>query len=101
MKCDYGWIITKDYISEKCGDKSTVGVCGPREMSNEVLSRLKNGEGIKFRLYDDDGELYLEGLQIEGDSGEEGSFAPLDNFGEGWGGCTELKQYLDGKWQTV
>jgi hypothetical protein len=99
--CDYGWIITKDLISEECGDKPEVGVNGPRNISDATLKRLKAGEGVKFRLYDDDGNLYYEGLQIEGDEGDEGTFAPLDNFGAPNSGCTELKQFLKNEWVSI
>lgn len=101
MACDYGWIITEDHISKECGDKSEVGISGPRNISKAVLARLKKGEGVKFKLYDDDGILYYEGLQIEGDEGDEGTFAPLDNFGMPNSGCTELKQFLNGEWVSI
>jgi len=95
MACNYGWIITKDHF-----DGDSVGVKGPITISNDVLARLNKGEGTKFRLYDDDQYLYAEGLQIaNGD--EESEFAPLDDYGEPNWGCTELKQYKDGKWVTL
>lgn len=34
----------------------------------------------KFRLLDDDGEIYFYGL-----SDSDSSFAPVDSFGEAWG----------------
>lgn len=93
----YGWIITKDHISESIGGKSRSGKMGPYSISESVTQRLKKGEGTKFRLYDDDGILYAEGLQItKGD--EESEFAPLDDYGTPNWGCTELRQYIDGNW---
>jgi len=93
----YGWIITKDYLSKSIGEKSKSGTMGPSSISDEITQRLKKGEGTKFRLYDDDGILYAEGLQItNGD--EESEFAPLDDYGTPNWGCTELRQYIDGNW---
>jgi len=97
-KSSYGWVITKDFFFQQVeGTKSSVGIMGPSNVSKDIIKRLNNGEGIKFRLYDDDGALYVEGLQItNGD--EESEFAPLDDYGTPNLGCTELKQYIDGKW---
>lgn len=102
MACDYGWIITKDHYAEREGDQSSVGTMGPRGITEKIQEQLKKGEGIKFRLLDDDKNLIAEGLQIEGDSGEEGCFAPLDDFGMPNWGCTELQQYTEKNgWQTL
>ena len=56
----------------------------------------------KFRLLDDDGEVYFEGLITEAalNGPEEESFAPLDDFGRGYG-CTELQYREGGKWVTL
>ena len=97
---DYGWIITKEFDAVKSGEKSSVGTVGPSGITEDVQARLQKGEGTKFRLYDDDGELYAEGLQIS-DGGEDGEFAPLDDFGMPNWGCTEIKQLLNGEWKTV
>ena len=81
------WIITKDHISEP-DEKGDVGVAGPRNVTPDELTRLRNGEGQPFRMFDDDGELYYEGRFIEGvDSCE---FDPLDDFGLPNAGCTEI-----------
>jgi hypothetical protein len=91
---NHGWIITKDIIEDgKCN-----GTMGPSNIAPEISDRLKKGEGTKFRLFDDDGELYAEGLQIEGDSD---GFGPLDDFGMPNWGCTDLKQFINGKWETL
>ena len=59
-----------------------------------------HGEGHKFRMYDDDGELYYTGLFI-GDADSEDGFKPLDDFGEGNAGCTRIDYFEKGKWVTL
>lgn len=98
---DYGWLITRDFYAQRTGDQSSVGTIGPSSISKDVEERLKKGEGVKFRLYDGDDELYAEGLQIEGNSGADGSFAPLDDYGMPNWGCTDMKQLQNGKWETL
>lgn len=78
------WRITEDKISESCGWASKVGThsAGTKEPT------------IKFRLLDDDGKVYFVGMMSAY------SFAPLDNFGAGYG-CTELQYWEDGHWTTL
>jgi hypothetical protein len=104
------WIITKDKIADadaKEGTNSNAkGLTGPRTATEADIKRLQAGEGTRFRLLDDDGEIYYYGRQLEtsdcteeyenGMWGAESEFAPLDNFGRPNAGCTEL-QYPNGK----
>jgi len=54
---------------------------------------------LKFRLFDDDGELYFEGVMVPTDS--ERLFYPQDTIGASYG-CTETRVLNDkGKWETV
>jgi hypothetical protein len=48
-----------------------------------------------FRLYDDDGELYYEGLSVENDS-----FYPLDEERLN-SGVTEIHYLNNGKWEHL
>ena len=78
------WIITKDYISS-AGETTAVG----------TRSRdLKDGEEdkctIPFKLYDDDGELYYEGLMSPGAADSMKIFSPLHGWAMGYAGCTEI-----------
>jgi hypothetical protein len=57
----------------------------------------RHNETLKFRLLDDDGEIYFFGYMTPTQS--EALFAPLDEFGEAYG-CTEI-QILENGWQTV
>jgi len=67
------WLITRDYISE--GE------------SKGVSSRSYKGERKalqhKFRMKDDDGNVYYHGV-----SDDDSAFEPLDHFGMGMAGCT-------------
>ncbi|MCP4570567.1 MAG: hypothetical protein GY841_23530 [FCB group bacterium] len=71
------WIITKDIICD--GDDD--GVRGPTTPEGLDPKALP----YRFKMYDDDGELYYEGRA----SSE--SFDPLDDFGTPNTGCTEIK----------
>lgn len=99
MSSSYGWIITKDHIAESDDAISDVGTIGPSNISDEMMQALKNGEGKRFRLYDDDRELYYEGLYIGELSEAEGD--PLTDFGMPNAGCTYMEEYQDGKWEII
>lgn len=110
----YGWLITKDHLAECEGHTSTdgpignvahcdgtctkgdAGIHGPSDIEAGLLARLKAGEGDTFRLYDDDGELYYTGrLVVDGAyttyEDQEACFAPLDDWGMAWAGCTSVR----------
>lgn len=110
------WIITKDLIAEEEDRKAypeggrnayAVNLIGPRNASSRDIARLKAGEGIRFRLLDDDREVYYEGRRLEesdasvGYRGED-ELAPLDNFGTPNAGCV-IQQELnkEGKWEAI
>jgi hypothetical protein len=90
----YGWLITKDHLPDV--GRNATGVMGPRGILPKIAARLEQGEGIPFRMYDDDDELYFEGRLIGG-SGLE----PLDDYGTGDSGCTRIDLFANGKWSTV
>lgn len=64
----YGFIIDVDLIADPEYPPATncnaAGVVGPRDIDPAVCSSLEAGCGRRFRLYDDDGELYYEGRYI-------------------------------------
>ena len=83
----YGGIITVDFISSggRPGTNSNaIGMVGPRDCSFDISEILKKGK--KFRMYDDDGELYYEGYLLHGDG-----FEPLDDFGTPNAGAVDIK----------
>lgn len=100
MSSTYAWIVTHDHI-----DNTDVEVIGPRNVSDAMETTLKAGNGRAFRLYDDDGELNASGravcLRGEEDS-EEFLFGPLDDYGRGNYGCTEIRWTLPhGRWEAI
>jgi len=84
------WTITRDFI-EKPG---AVGTCSA-DFEDAKTSSLKH----RFRLLDGDGELYYEGRSDDCDSQQ--AFAPLDDFGVGFAGCTEIRYLEHGRWESV
>lgn len=95
----YAWIITQDNID----DGDSLNVIGPRNASFDAEFIKNNGD--KFRMLDDDGEIYYYGYfyaQPDHDAPDEG-FEPLMDFGMPNAGCTEI-QYKDketGEYRTL
>lgn len=50
----------------------------------------------RFRLYDDDGNLYYEGR-----SDDSSSFDPLDDYGMPNAGAVDIRYLENGKWETL
>lgn len=50
---------------------------------------------FKFRMFDDDGILYFEGL-----SSVSNTFVPLDDLGVSYG-CTEIHYLINGKFEQL
>lgn len=114
------WIITKDCLNEKnpsnfyesrVGTYMTTGnrlldaaiIAAPSEAIPGILEGCKNVCDHEFRLYDDDGELYYEGLCHRLDHAPEGSaFEPLD-WAMNEAGCTRMDYRKKGetKWKTL
>ena len=88
------WIITHDFLASEDEESNAVGVasCDYEESKRESLR-------YKFRLHDDDGELYYEGLADDPNS--EDAFGPLDDFGKGSAGCTDIYYLRNGKWESL
>lgn len=114
----YGWIITKDVICEG----EAVGTKGPRAITPDLEHRLDSGEGVRFRMTDDDGEMcYYGRLVFEDQSDEvvehrqfpecqvlvcsslpEEAFGPLWDFGEPNVGATSIEfADSDGRWGVL
>lgn len=90
----FGWIITEDVI-----DKQAVGKVGPRSATASREDILFNGQ--KFRMKDDDGNIYYYGKFLMNQSCS--GFEPLDNFGAPFSGCTSI-EYLEvnsGLWKSL
>lgn len=96
------FIITKDKI-----ETGAVGIIGPSSASTKDMERLRAGEGIPFRLLDDDREVYYYGRRLEESDADEmydaePELAPLDCFGGPNAGCTiQEEKNADGKWEAI
>ncbi|UVK63571.1 hypothetical protein SEA_JANEEMI_51 [Arthrobacter phage Janeemi] len=96
------FIITKDKI-----DSDAVGTIGPRSASDRDEARLRAGEGVAFRLLDDDREVYYYGRRLEESDADETydgepELAPLDCFGTpNAGAVIQEEKDADGKWTAI
>lgn len=114
----YAWIIDKDHGAEPGAAPGTYAgnaatVAGPHDAPANLLARLAAGEGTKFRLYDDDGELYYSGRLVLADPSQERlsrngyadlpeeAFGPLWDFGTPNAGAVEIKFNIGRKWLSL
>lgn len=105
------FIIDRDHFFEKWGAdpiyRSHAGITGPASASDRDVARLHAGEGIAFRLLDDDGELYFTGRRLEESDADvdyfgENELAPLDCFGMPDSGCTmQQERNAEGVWDSL
>jgi hypothetical protein len=84
------WTITNDLIN--AGKKVGTSSCNFNETQTAEIKH-------RFRLVDDDGAIYYEGLSDDCDS--PCAFAPLDDFGRGFAGCTEIHYLTNGVWRCL
>lgn len=84
------WIITHDILEN--GKNIDIRSCDYDESVKDKLIH-------RFRLLDGDSEVYYEGLSD--DCNFDNAFAPLDDFGEGNAGCTEIQYYRSGIWEAL
>lgn len=81
-KAKYAWKIHHNHLQgQPCN------IVGPQDHDEKLL----DGPGKRFRLFDDDGELYFSGTLY----GDYTGFEPLDDFGRDGYGCTEI--HINGK----
>lgn len=98
------WEITKDLLEGTDSPHSRVGYSEEHEripvmaavigMQSELLPNT--GERIPFRLKDDDGEVYYEGMLH--DDNECRNQLSAQKWGEDDAGCTMIEVKRDGKW---
>lgn len=102
----YVWIVTRDEQTESTG---TIGPAGAAKADIASLKIFGESRGYAvidssvFRMYDDDGVLYYEGLLMETTKDAATGFEPLDDFGMPNAGCTRI-EYLNlktGKWEEL
>ena len=103
----YAWIIDTDHLAEPGAEPGTLDgnaatVTGPGDAPDRLLAKLQDGDGIEFRLYDDDGELNYTGRLVPADlSDSDEGFGPLDDFGKPNAGCTYIQYKRAGEWETL
>jgi hypothetical protein len=81
----YVWVMTYDHL-----DHVPMDVAGPHDADDTAIERIRNGEGATYKIYDDDGELYMTGrLLVDAPDVKdwiEFADAPLRDFaGPSWG----------------
>jgi hypothetical protein len=96
MSATYRWKITTDRI----GDNYSVGLEGPGDAPETIPAHW---ECDRFRMLDDDGEVYYHGVVYAEDlDSEEACFGPLDDFGTPNAGCTIIQRRNEaGEWETI
>lgn len=89
--------ITKNHVTE--GYTPTIGQMpryGIERAMGEDDSLPRVSKCVDFRMYDDDGELYYEGL-LDDDDECVNQIAAL-RFGEADAGCTTIRVKRNGEW---
>jgi len=113
----HGWVVDKSWIDvenyvelyredeEGGGDPNPsfppkdVEIIGPR--GTPFNAEEIRAKGKRFRMYDDDDNLYYEGsfYDAAGDEGDpELDFSPLEDYGSPNAGCTHIRYLEEGKW---
>jgi hypothetical protein len=95
----YLWVITRDALAEEhLEDRNETGTTGPHNLGiNTMVQRPVKGE--HFRMYDDDGILYYEGIIM----GKYDGFEPLRDFGTPNAGAVRIDYYspVNDTWTTL
>jgi hypothetical protein len=97
----YGWVVDTDHI-----DTGAAGTRGPSDIPDQAVEQLDRGEGMRWRVRDDDGELYYSGrLVLSGgrsDGYDSEMFGPLDDFGAPNAGAVTIEyQNKTGEWEVL
>jgi len=100
MPAPYAWILTIDHLTKAVGAPgSFAGTYGPRDCPLERDQIATHPKGRRFRLLDDDREVYCEGVLVDLD-GKCTGFEPQDDYGEGGLGTTII-QYWENGWKDL
>jgi hypothetical protein len=101
------WIITKDFIADpnapQPSNANAVGMIGPSHAKLTAEEIIHHPQGRKYRMKDDDGEVYYEGVMVvTPEDGDDAEFRPLDDFGTPNAGATDIEyQQKHGGWETL
>ncbi len=90
------WVINKDYEPTEGAVPGTNGNAVGMKSRGCPDWMLTRPDLLPFRMLDDDGRVYYEGVMVPFDEHDDNSygFEPLDDFGGPNAGCTSL-EYLD------
>ena len=108
------WIIDKDHLGNPISEEGTWGgdngCCvyrdgKPRSQTHDCQTEFPSFGGdeqtVRFRIKDDDGELYYEGRMSKVCS-VENPFAPLEDFAQPNAGATSIELLGDnGQWDPI
>ena len=102
MPSPYCWVITQDVQQNKLpGEKSLVGVMGPRGCHLTMEEIKYHPKAQCFRLRDDDKEVYAIGYFVDL-KGNASGFEPKDDYGEPSLGCTDIQyRQKNGVWESL
>jgi hypothetical protein len=96
MTANYAWVITQDNISSP--PQTAVGIIGPSNVDPALGKKeIRNHpKAQKFRLVDDDKEIYAYGFFVDLYAGTDpyagpDGFEPLDDFGMPNWGATSIE----------
>lgn len=90
---DTDFMTTHTYVADDNMGKSVPHVRLYGDTEAIVLSRM----GHKFRILDDDGNVYFEGY-----SGDDSSFEPLDSLGASYGATIlQYRDEVNGGWASL
>lgn len=99
-----GWVIDRDYINVGSdAQHSRVGIGETATSFHRGVAVAEVSNPVRFRVLDDDGEVYYGGAISRAwiDGEEELAFSPLA-WAMGDAGATELQyHYGDGAWRTL
>lgn len=91
----YAWTITRQN-NAIFDPGELLGTIGPSDAADDI--DWHTVPASSFMLYDDDGEFYCEGLI----TGDYNGFEPLDDFGYGGLGATEIRYRTpSGNWEVL
>ena len=90
------WMLTRDFVSTDLPEGRRSEVYS-RNFTEDQAHRLIH----RFRLLDDDGTVYGEGLASSCD--DDKAFDPLDDFGEGAWGCVAIEYWNESqqRWEML
>lgn len=88
----YDWLITRGIF-----EQSLFGIQGPEFGGLSARQIKKHKKGKRFRVLDDDDEVYYEGITVEHDNSCTG-FEPLEDYGSPSLGATAIEYWENGSW---